>query len=387
MTITALLILAAIVAATILIFYAKLRKALSQMAGAKQLKNFFSAYKIKVFAPLSETLHGHENGEAAIARAGEYWDSQVGTWTIGRGRFWLEHPRVRQRNNRLVSGDENMDRFQWLICRLRENGTNLPLERCVTLGCGGGDLEIGLAGIGFCKHHDAFDISEKSIHLARQRALEMGYSHLHFSVEDVNNIKLPESTFDGVFCHMAAHHFNELEYVFGVVAKSLKPGGFFFLDEYVGPNRFQWTDKQLRLMNVLLMALPERHRQLYSGGQRTQIQRSTEKQIIAVDPTEAVRSAEISEILTAQFRIVERRDYGGTLLHSLLDGIAWTFPDEKPQDTDDLLEWLFRTEDVMLAAGEISSDFAVFIARDPNLSTLGLRPEETSIGSPVDAVR
>ena len=81
----------------------------------------------------------------------------------------------------------------------------------------------------------------------------------------------------------------------------------------------------------------------------------------AVDPTEAIRSADIIPALESQFDLLERVDYGGTLLNLVLEEIAGTFQDT-PEDLA-VLEPLFEAERDYLRRGVISSDFAVLVAR------------------------
>ena len=40
------------------------------------------------------------------------------------------------------------------------------------------------------------------------------------------------------------------------LAAMLEPGGLLFVEDFVGPARFQWTDAQLEAINRLLSRLP-----------------------------------------------------------------------------------------------------------------------------------
>jgi hypothetical protein len=143
-------------------------------------------------------------------------------------------------------------------------------------------------------------------------------------------------------------------------------------NEFVGPTRFQWTDEQLRQVNVLLQSLPDAHRSVPF------IDRPTIAQMLAEDPTESVRSAEILPLLGNYFEIIEQRPYGGTLLNLLLTETLHTFDVEDAAQRQ-LLRRLFEAEHSLLAAAELPSDFTYVVARpldiaDPN--AMSLRPEE-----------
>jgi hypothetical protein len=81
----------------------------------------------------------------------------------------------------------------------------------------------------------------------------------------------------------------------------------------------------------------------------------------AVDPTEAVRSADIVPLLRTHFDLVERVDYGGTLLNLVLEEITGNFAGT-PEDLA-VLEPLFEAERDCLRRGVLPSDFAVLVAR------------------------
>ncbi len=139
--------------------------------------------------------------------------------------------------------------------------------------------------------HDAFDIADEAIKRAKEKAEKQGLTHIIYEVMDINNISLGPKTYDVIFGVSAVHHFKELEYIFSEVKKALKPGGFFFLNEYVGPSKFQWTDKQLNVINNLLQILPEKYRLRRKDSIiKTNCRKPTISEMDIIDPSEAVRS-------------------------------------------------------------------------------------------------
>ena len=297
-------------------------------------------------------------GAAAVA---EVWGEQAGTWSIGGVRHWTELARVQAILNRRVSGDVLVDPYLWFL-RTRLEG-RLPVARALTIGCGGGDLERGLATYGFAASHDAFDVAPGAIEKARTAASEAGLGHVRYSVANGNELSLEANAYDVVFGIHSIHHIERLEHLFDQVARALKPGGLFFMNEFVGPTRFQWSDRQLEVVNGLLRALPARFRRSTVGdGLKERFPRPTIAEMVASDPSEAVRSSEILELAEAHFELLEVRPYGGTVLHLLLHDIAGNFSASSPGGPE-LLEAIADLEWALVSSGDLPSDFAVVVAR------------------------
>jgi SAM-dependent methyltransferase len=275
---------------------------------------------------------------------------------------WTELAPIQQRINRRISGDPLVDPYQYVLAKYFAG--RLPVERALTLGCGTGELERGLVQYGFCARHDAFDIAEESVGKAREAARQAGLDHIHYEVGDVNRIELPAHAYDCVWGVHSIHHLAALEHVFGQVRRALKPGGYVVLNEFVGPTRFQWTERQLEVINGLLRTLPARLRVRCdgSGTVKSEVERPTIAEMKRIDPSEAVRSAEILSVLPSYFDVAEVKGYGGTVLQMLLHEIAGNFQNAD-KDTIVLLEAFCDLEDALIALGDLPHDFAVIVAR------------------------
>ena len=263
--------------------------------------------------------------------------------------------------NRRVSGDPAVDPYlHFLRSRLADR---LPVAAALTIGCGSGELERGLCQYGFASRHDAIDVSPKSVESATSAAREAGLDHLRYRLEDGNELRLGPESYDVVFGVHSIHHITGLEHVFHEVAAALKPDGLFFMNEFIGPTRFQWTDRQLEVVNGLLQALPEQLRaSTVNGSVKRRICRPSVKEMIATDPSEAVRSGEILAVAADFFDILEVRPYGGTVLQILLDDIAGNF--SRPDDGGpEILAAICDLEWALIGAGHLDSDFAVVVAR------------------------
>jgi len=289
------------------------------------------------------------------------------TWqqTEGPPSYMWSLPSVCRRANRLITGDENVD-YPVYVCEkyLR------PLQplRGLALGCGTGEKELNWATLCRFERLDAYDISPARIARAQERARAAGHPELHYRTADVQGIEWPQQACDVVFVDQSLHHFSPLEPMVENIRRALKPGGYLVASEFVGPTRFQWTERQLELTNAVLALLPPAYRRRWSNGRiKQRVHRPSRLRMMLGDPSEAVESARIVPLLERHFEIVEQRDYGGTIVHMLFDDIAHNFLDDSGQEKDEearrLLELCFQIEDTLLEVGEIPSDFALLICR------------------------
>lgn len=290
------------------------------------------------------------------------WSEDEEERTEQAGWYWMAHPLVRNRLNRLSSGDVGSDAYDRLAVIVRQNGFPLPIGEALSLGCGFGALERDLTARKIVDRIEGTDIAKGAIGEARRRATEAGLARITYRVVDLDRVELEREAFDVVFGHQSVHHVQDLERLFKQVSAALKPKGFFHLHEFVGPTRFQWTDEQLTLVNDFLSSLPEALRRLPSGDAKPLQMRPTIDAMIAADPSESVRSAEIPVVLDRYFEIVERRNLGGAVLHLALGGIAQNFESGNPDHEKRLLD-LFAIEDDAMSRGVIDSDFVTLLAR------------------------
>jgi ubiquinone/menaquinone biosynthesis C-methylase UbiE len=241
---------------------------------------------------------------------------------------------------------------------------NKPVSKALSLGCGGGALERHGLLLNMAEHFDAYDISDGALQLARDLAAQHKISkRISYQVADLNALVLPENYYDAVFASQSVHHIEALEHYLDQVVRTLKPGQLFIVNEFVGPSQFQWTDVQVERSQYLLDTLPEKYRlRIRSEGIKAVISRPTVANMTAADPTEAIRSQDILPEMNKRFDIVEKIDFGGTLLHLVLDDIAGNFS----SSAEDLayLQMMFDKEQRLLKSGEISSDFTLIVARN-----------------------
>lgn len=315
-------------------------------------------------SPSSETAARAQKGSKA-ERAGRVWDAKGLCREEHRKLNWMDFSIIEHCINESVSGKPHENWFLWV----RERFFKQKKDRGLVLGCGDGSLEKHGIALGVCDRFDAFDVSEKSVEFARGEAQKGGFAdRVNYQTCDINQIALPENKYDVTFCAMSLHHFARLVHVLEQIKHSLKPDGLFIFNEYVGPSQFQWTDKQLQIINAILELLPEKYRKDLSRLGLTvkkEVIRPTIEDMERIDPSEAIRSAEIIPLVGKHFTILEKVDYGGTLLHTLLHNIVGNFDPQKEEDVA-LLKLLHYLEMVLIKEEVLESDFTLVVAAKEN---------------------
>lgn len=301
-----------------------------------------------------------------VEKASRYWDEHVklhGESSVPVN--WLESPLVHDcclKN--LQEGDKLLSISQWVLW-VKEKYVPSGLNYGLSVGCGEGSLERQAIVSNICSKFDAYDISTKSIEIAKRLSENAGLTAcINYHVADINNVLLDKDKYNIIFVGAAMHHFSNLEHILKELRKSLKPNGLLILLEFVGPSKFQWTDKQLGIINELLKILPERLKiDVRSGRLKEEVKRPSIKFMNETDPSEAIRSSDIIPLVYKMFNVEERIDFGGTILHMLLDGIIANFNHKKEEDVA-ILRFLGYVEDILIREKVLKSDFTLIVAKN-----------------------
>ena len=190
--------------------------------------------------------------------------------------------------------------------------------------------------------------------------------NVELRASDVNTIKLERRKYDLIYARQSFHHFEALEHIMEQVSAGLTDRGFFVLDEFVGPSRFQWTDLQLSWVERLLGLMSKDLRRYANGVEKRSEGRSTPEQVIEVCPSEAIRSADIVTAFYQHFEVVRRQNLGGTIQHLLYSGIVQNLADDDPE-VDRLVDCIDGIETSLIAAGLLPSDFALLIGQGKSI--------------------
>jgi len=285
-------------------------------------------------------------------------DRVKATWDGRSIPYWPIE--LQKRVNYLVSKDPNIDQFEY-ICRKYLSGKDSLIA--LSLGCGSGEGEIMWAKQGHFKRIDAYDLSESRIKMATCKGKEEGLDGiLKFYVRDILKLEVKKDYYDIVLVGSSLHHFSPLEKVISIINEFLKPGGYLFVCEFVGPTRFQWSNRQLAVANALLAILPDKYKKTTRGDYKRNISRPGYLRMLLTDPSEAIESSRIMPLLHKYFEIVELKEIGGTIINLVFTKIAHNFTSEDPI-AKRFLRICADVEDLLMEIDDIESDHVMAICK------------------------
>jgi ubiquinone/menaquinone biosynthesis C-methylase UbiE len=276
--------------------------------------------------------------------------------------YWEMLSRVGYYQYECISGDENLDLLSYAINLINRtfHGRN---HRAGFIGCNEmGRPETKLHETNVFSEIVVMDIAKGLLEQQQKKALAENLTNIIYKQTDFNDFILNENEFDYINAFGTIHHIENLEHFFSQVQKGLKKEGIMIIREYVGPNYLQYTDEQLALVNSLLKLLPDELKYLQNRKDIKNIEnRISKKELMQLDPTESVRSADLVKVMNDYFEVIEFHKTGGTILHPLLNGIAGNF-DSDPRG-DKVLQELINIEKSLINSNLLPSDFVYIVAK------------------------
>lgn len=250
-------------------------------------------------------------------------------------------------------------------------------KRMLALGSGLASLEEWFVASGYVEHCVAFEASEVAVEKARARIAERGLSdRLVLRSDEVSEAGLADQSFDVVLVQAAIHHFFDIEEMFQLMHRVLKPDGIFVYDEYVGPDHLLFDDHTLDLMDGIDACLDPHYRKsvLHNGESRTGVPRPTLSQMLDMDPSEGVHASQILPLTYKYFDVIDRHDYGGTFLRPFFTGILQNFNFDDPRDQT-IGRLIIYIEEVLLKHSIIQHSHTKIVARPRRNPRTDLTPD------------
>ena len=138
----------------------------------------------------------------------------------------------------------------WSPGSRRNTRTALPFKRGIAVACGNGLIELDLVKRGIVERFECFDFAEQRIAVGRTRAEQAGLGdRVHYHASDAFAEVTGEGEYDFVHWRNAIHHMLDTREAIAWSARCLAPGGVLYLDDYVGPSRFQYPKAQLTVFS------------------------------------------------------------------------------------------------------------------------------------------
>lgn len=289
-------------------------------------------------------------------RVSDYWGQQFQAMRVDNS-YWLNNKLVEEATYRLMTDTPQ----HWLGWLLNDYFSGRTFKRSLSVCCGDGAHEVQLYTSGKVRFVSGVDISEGAITQAAARFEAVGAppDRYRFEVRDVNALQI-EETFDLIFSTGALHHATNLEALLSTVERALAPNGYFVVVEFIGPNRFQWSDRQIEVANQVLSVIDPAY---LRDGRNTRFERPTIESMLACDPSEAVRSADVYPLVKKHFSVCYERFYNGTLLHQLHPLLRTELANQGKRDFDSIVKLILLLEDLLIKGHVLPSDFVFLICQ------------------------
>ena len=285
-----------------------------------------------------------------------HWDAYA---TAGEAPQWTQHPLIEAALYRRITG---MDKYwlNWLFDDQLEG----RFERALSLACGAGGHELVMMQTGKVAHIDAFDLSPKSIAMARDNASNAAIGSINFFEAGFDDFdaKLGDATYDLVCFFGSLHHVREIDTVLSAVHRRMTPGGRLVFNEYTGDCYVILDERKVAAINGLLETLDP----VFLNPDRPRHVNLTLDDMLTYDPSEGVRAALILPFLRHRFEIELLRPFGGAILHMLYRCLDHKKMTDGSPESESVIRLLIEVDRMLYEdAGYLPSDFHVGICRKP----------------------
>ena len=292
----------------------------------------------------------------ALRRAAAFWDERTRQPSTA-SRWWSCKPVLRHVNQIICGREVDGTLTAGLAAALADVVGGGSFERAVSVGCGPGTKERALVKAGVVKQFDLYEISEERLTTARtnfEKAKMIGKADFHLA--DAFEDDTPER-FDLVHWNSALHHMFDVDAALRWSKRVLKPGGSIVIYEYIGPNRFQWSDRALDWIEVVRKSMPrEILERVGKPGSYVpfRMPRHNAEKLKAADPSEAADSEQIVPRALEHFPGGRWTMLGGVIYATGLNDIVGNF---EALDRLDLLKVCLLADEALSALGENHSGF------------------------------
>lgn len=291
-------------------------------------------------------------------RAAQNW-SKVSVKNAPTRLRWWESPIIIEHVNEKICGERIQALGAATAELIKQRYPGRTFATAVSIGCGNGAKEIALVESGLVEEFHLFELSKVRVEAGRKLAEQAGVKgQVIFHNEDGLKHQQP-NRFDLVHWSNSLHHMLNVDQAIGWSHVTLKPNGLFFMDDFVGPDRMQWSDKMLQMASRVRTALPKKYLKdpkLPHKSLPSLMTRPSRLRMWLADPTECADSSNIIPCLKKWFPDIEITATGGAIYHLALNDVLHNFNEMNDRA---LLEKLLKIDDLCTRRGEFHYAVAV----------------------------
>jgi len=305
--------------------------------------------------------------KAISERIDSHWSEKTKQKGPSKVRWW-EFPAILRHINEIVCG-KPVDGFsKGLQLELKKLGKNF--EHGVSVGCGIGIKEFELMKEGIVKNFTLFELSTERIKQAREKAEGLGLlDRVEFIQGDCFSHEFKRKV-DFVHWNNALHHMLDAKKAVKWSFDILSPGGVFYMDDFVGPTRLQWSDEALKLGTRIRKVLPSTFlKNPYQEGSylSKEVTRPDAKELEYGDPSEAADSSNIMQSVKKYFPNAKIKLTGGLIYNTTLSDVLYNINESDEKDKA-ILELLLIIDELSLNSG-VENQYATVLAVKEKLET------------------
>jgi ubiquinone/menaquinone biosynthesis C-methylase UbiE len=174
----------------------------------------------------------------------------------------------------------------------------------ISIGAGRCALELTMAqallarGITDWEFH-CLDLNQEMLAAGERQVSAAGLgAHFKFLQTDITQWQVKPDYYDFIFACHSLHHFTELEILFEKIHASLKPSGYFVVNDMIGRNGHRRWPEALAILEVFWRTLEPRHKYNHST-------RQTDEAYVDLDCSqygfEGIRAQDILPLLVRTF--------------------------------------------------------------------------------------
>lgn len=222
----------------------------------------------------------------ACRREQQFWESDF----FNTQSSWEKSEYIQEYINLKRTGNKNLTYLTHLK-------TLWNFKKWLSIGWWFWEEELALVSNWVVQNMTFIDFSDGSNNILELNAKELWITDRVSAINgDLNFISLTENKYDFIICRNVLHHIINLEECLFELNKSLTSNWIIVIDEYIWPNRFQWTNERLDFIKDFQNKLLNK----YDISTFT-FKRTNSKTLVNNCPFESIRSEELYNLINYYF--------------------------------------------------------------------------------------